>query len=117
MRRKEETRLMCNTLHQSNGVLTFKQVNRNISVNDLVMMADFHKTLLGVLIDNRLLNNELKRYQVSLTKVNHMRWRIDIYNEYGWVDDIVFKTETGVNGVPDWAKSDLSDMLFNVLMQ
>lgn len=115
--KKEETRLMCNTLHQSNGVLTFKQVNRSISVSDLVMISDFHKALLDVLIDNKLLDNELKRYQVSLTKVNHMRWQIDIYNEYGWIDDIIFKTEKGINGIPVWVKSDLSAILFNLLMQ
>ena len=106
-----DNRLICNTLHKHNGTLEFKQVAKNLTVKDVLMMVDFHKLLLETINDLKYYNNELVGYNISLTRVNHMSWRIDINKDNEYVDSIEYTCTTKEPGISKATKEIFKDIL------
>lgn len=96
----KKERLICNTLHRSNGTLIFKQVARDLSVVDVSMMIEFHVLLLEAIKKFKYYQNELKGYSIQLYRVNHMSWRIDILKDDVLYESIEYHTTKNKPGLP-----------------
>ena len=103
--RQDKDRLMCNVLYCKNGTLVFKQVDSNLSVNDLIMIADFHRLILDTMVKNKCFNHELTGYRFALTKENHMSWRIDVFKDEVYSDFFGFKCKAKDHGIPSAIKN------------
>lgn len=104
-------RLMCNALYCKNGTLAFKQVDTNITPSEATIMCDFHKLILETAIKNKYFNHELLGYRFTLTKENHMAWRIDIFKDEVLMDFFSFKCKSKEPGIPKVTKKQYSELI------
>jgi len=107
----KKERLICNTLHRSNGTLVFKQVAKDLSVSDISMMIEFHILLLEAIKTFKYYQNELKGYSIQLYRINHMNWRIDILKDDVLYESIEYHTRKRGPSIPDTASMRFNEVL------